>query len=442
VRGAAAGVTRRERIVVAGIIGVALVLRVAWVLYAARVPRGLHDPSFYYLYGEQLARGHGYRLPDGSVTAYYPPGYSMALTPFFWLAYHTPLHHLREVEVGIAVTLNIAWSLASIVLAFLVGRRVSGSSRGGYVAAAVLAMWPNLIFHTAVALTETLFLFLLLVVLHLASCAPWSDRRWEPWRIVAVGVVLGAATLVRPVTLPIFPALAVAFAVARFGWRRALAVAGAVTAVAVAVLVPWVVRNAIVMDSVTLFTNTGDNLCMSRRVGGSGAFEFPNERCFPDRFTAIPRPRSEIERDAYGRKLAIDFVKAHPGEEARLVFRRIGATFRSDADGIAAVESYGDDPFLAHGTRDLLQRTATAYGALAGLAGIAGLALIARRRGPVDALLVLVAAGLLIPPLAFFGDPRFHVPAVPIAAIGVGVLVSRLSASRSPAADRRSSSPA
>ena len=75
--------TTRERLVLGGILAVALVLRVAWCFHAARLPAGgLHDPNFYYLYGQQLANGLGYRLLDGSPTAYYPPGYPMALAPF------------------------------------------------------------------------------------------------------------------------------------------------------------------------------------------------------------------------------------------------------------------------------------------------------------------------------------------------------------------------
>ena len=418
--------TRRERIVLGSILAVALVLRLVWVLYAARLPNGgLRDPNFYYLYGEQMARGNGYRLLDHSPSAYYPPGYPFSLVPFFWLGIHTPLHHLRNVEVGIVATTNIVWSLLTIVLAFLIARRVTGRSVAGYVAAGVLALWPNLVFHTAVALTETLFLLLLLVVVWLVVSAPWDERRWEPWRLLATGAVLGAAPRVRPVTVPLFPALHVVLLGGRFGWKRAITSTLVVFVAALAVLAPWAIRNSIVMHQLTLSTNTGDNLCMSRYVGGSGSFEFPNDRCFPDRFNHIPRPQSETQRDAYGRHLAVEFVKKHPGEELRLVARRFGHTFDDDADGLSAVESYGDDPFMSHGTRDLLRRTATTYGAVMALVGLGGLVLLAVRRTPASIFLVLSAIGMIIPPLVFFGDPRFHVPAVPIVAIAVGALVSR-----------------
>jgi len=77
------------------------------------------------------------------------------------------------------------------------------------------------------------------------------------------------------------------------------------------------------------------------------------------------------------------------------VFRRIGATFPNDADGLRAVESYGDDPFMSRGTRDLLRTTATTYALLAAIAGVAGLALLlVRGRRPVALLVVLTGIGM------------------------------------------------
>ena len=423
------------RFVILGVIvGVAVVVRAVWCFYAARLPGGgLHDPNFYYLYGQQLANGSGYRLLDGAPTAYYPPGYALSLAPFMWLGYRWPLNTLTSPEVGIVATLNIVWQAATIILTFIVTRRLTGRAIAGYVAAAVLALWPNLIFHTAVALTESLFLALLLGFLALAVCAPRDDR-WERWRIVAAGAALGAATLVRPVTVPVFPLLLVVFLVARSGWRRALAQTAAVTGVAALVLVPWVVRNAIVMDQITLSTNTGDNLCMSRHVGGTGGFEFPNEQCFPSTFDHLERPEFEIARDRHGREVAIEFVKEHPGEELRLVFRRIGALFTDDADGLFAVESYGDDPWMADDTRRTLRTTANLYALAAAIAGVVGLVLLlVRRRTPPALLVVLAGVGMLIPPIIFFGDPRFHIPAVPVAAVGVGVLVAAVAGGYRPA---------
>jgi hypothetical protein len=186
------------------------------------------------------------------------------------------------------------------------------------------------------------------------------------------------------------------------------------------------IRNAVVMGQVTLSTNTGDNLCMSRHAGATGGFEFPNDECFVGRFDSLERPEFELARDRHGREVAIDFVREHPREELRLVLRRIGALFTDDADGLAAVESYGDDPWMDSGTRRSLRTAANGYGLVAGLLGVAGLGVLVRGRAPGSLFVVLTGVGMLLPPLVFFGDPRFHVPAVPIAAVGAGVLVASI----------------
>jgi 4-amino-4-deoxy-L-arabinose transferase-like glycosyltransferase len=397
------------------------VLRCAWAVWATRQPVGLHDPTFYLLYGDSLAAGDGYHLLDQGPTAYYPPGYPLSLAPFFWLLRVTPLPD--DWQAGTASLLNVVWQVLLLVVVFRIGRRLTGSEAAGIAAAAVLALWPNLVFHTGVALTESLFLLLLAVALLLAVEGPWETRRFEPWRLAAIGGVLGAATLVRPVTVPVVPILLVALLVAGFGWRRALGHAAVVVVCLAAVLLPWVVRNALVIDTVALSTNTGDNLCMSRRPGGSGGFEFPNPRCFPARFDEMPRPASEVARDAHGRRLAVEFVREHPMEEVRLVLRRLGHTFADDADGIQAVESYGDDEWLDAGTRRSLRWGATAYGAAVALVAVPGSWLLARRSAP-GLLVALTGLGMLLPPLVFFGDPRFHVPAVPVAALAVAVVAT------------------
>lgn len=422
----------RHHLVALGVIlVVALALRLAWALYAARPPKEFHDPTFYRFFAEQIANGNGYRLLNGEPTAYYPIGYPLSLGVAFWFVYNTPLPD--TIETGVIAGLNIAYQLAAIVLVFTIARRlVRGGVVAGLVAAATVALWPNLVFHTAVALTESLFIVLLLGALLLAL--PERSARVPVGRVAMAGVLLGAATLVRPVSLPVVPALFAAWVVAGWGWRRALAVTGVLVATMVVVLAPWAIRNVIVMNELTLSTNSGDNLCMSRRVGASGEFEWPNRRCLEGPFGELPRPEMETARDAYGRRLAFEFVTEHPVEELRLIGRRARHTFDGDADALRAVESYGNDRFLTDGTRSALRRAANVYGGAVAVVAVAGLVLLARRR-PRETwaerlLVVLAVVALLVPPLVTFGDQRFHVPAAPLAAVAVGFLVQELAARR------------
>jgi hypothetical protein len=417
---------RREWVLVA-IVAVGVVVRLAWAMHAAHSPAGLHDPGLYRLLSSQLVHGHGYAYVTGEPTAYYPPGYPLVLAPLTWLVERGPLP--TDWWVGGVVLLNVVAQAIAMVATAAVARRVTGRVGAGAVAAAVLAAWPNLVMLAVVPLTESVFLAVLTVALALAVRAPWSTG-WERRRIVGVGVLLGVATLLRPVTLPALPLLVVPFLVARIGWRRSLLTTASIAAVAVAVLLPWVGRNAIVMHSVTLSTNTGDNLAMARYVGADGAFGFVDNPCFAEDLSDLERPAYETTGDAERRSCALRFVREHPGEEARLVFRRLGAAFNSDDEGLRAVESYGDDLFLDRRVREDLRTVANAYAAVMLVLAVPG-ALLLLRRGPSGVLVVVTAIALLLPIVVFFGDPRFKVPIVPGVAVAVAALVYGVRTSRS-----------
>ncbi|HMC70002.1 MAG TPA: hypothetical protein VKJ07_12675, partial [Mycobacteriales bacterium] len=234
------------------------------------------------------------------------------------------------------------------------------------------------------------------------------------------GALLGVCVLIRPVAAPLVGALFVAWLLAGFGWRRALIHSAAVLGVTLLVVAPWIVRNVRAMHAVTLSTNTGDNLCMSRHVGASGTFDFDNNACFIG-FENIPRPDGETERDARNRRLAIDFVRDHPGEEVKLWFKRIYQTFRSDWDGVWAVESYGDSAFMSDSTRHTLRWLGTDYYlATLGLSAIGGV-IVARRRDEREArwafIPLAIVATVIVPVVTTFGDTRFKVPALPLFAL-------------------------
>lgn len=408
---------RRERWL-AVVVGLGAVPRLAWALHAARNPVGLHDPGFYRLLATQVATGEGYAYLDGLPSAYYPPGYVLSLVPVAFLIDRGVLAF--EWWAGAIVSLNVLWQGVAMVATADVARRVTGRRAAGVAAAGVLALWPNLVQLAVVPLTESLFLALVTSALAVAVRAPWSTG-WERGRIVGFGALLGAATLVRPITAPVLPMLVFVFLVSRVGWRRSILCTAGVAAAAVAVLVPWVVRNAVRMDAVTLSTNTGDNMCMSRFVGSTGGFNYLENPCFNGAFDELERPAYETERDAYGRAFGLEFIREEPGEEARLWFRRLGATFRNDADGLAAIESYGDDPFLSDALRERLRDVANAYAAVAFVLAVPGAVLLARR-GPGGALVVLTAVAMLLPVVLFFGDPRFKVPILPATATAVATL--------------------
>jgi hypothetical protein len=351
-----APLTRTQRRALVGVAVGAVALRLAWCALAARTPVGFHDPGFYRLLAHQLARFEGYEL-EGRPTAYYPIGYPAMLGLGFGLGRLVGADG-PTAETAIATGLNLLAGMVGLVLAFVLGRRVAGAW-AGIAAAAVVGAMPNLVFHTAVPLTETLFNAIALAFVAVLATAPWERGGPDRRRLAAAGVLLGVAALVRPVALPVLGFLPLVWLAARLGWRRALADVAVVGAVALLVVAPWTVRNALRMDAfVPISTNTGDNLCMSRQPGATGGFHL-TDHCFGGpALEGLVRPEYEVRRDAQGRRLALEFIRDHPARELRLWLDRLGATLRHDHDGLDAVEGYGSGPFLGDAERDLYRRLA------------------------------------------------------------------------------------
>ncbi|HEY8526051.1 MAG TPA: glycosyltransferase family 39 protein [Acidimicrobiales bacterium] len=410
------------------VVVVGAVLRVWWAT-KAEPPQELRDPVLYLLLGEQLADGEGYSYPgaDGGVTAYYPPGYPLALGALVWLARLGP----GDVAAfDVAVAANVVLSVATIGLVFALGRRLV-DARVGLVAAAVFALWPNLVFHSGVVLTETLFLFLFVLMLLVALPTPELARHPGVRRLIAVGVLFGAAGLVRPVSLVIAPLFLVLWW--PDGVLRAVRNTALVGVATVAVIVPWTIRNAVSMDSpILLSANFGDNFCIGNNPDATGGYALPGY-CF-DGLEAGERPEFEVRRQSETLDRAVRWLRDHPGEALGLVPDRARFTLRDDHDGLEAANDFGAHPIVADSTADTLRTGADVFYYVVVAAAVAGLIVSAVRGAWRDRrwlLFVLAAPVQLVSPLVTFGEPRFKMPIYPVLAVLAGVAVVGLLRRRS-----------
>ncbi|HMG45783.1 MAG TPA: glycosyltransferase family 39 protein [Acidimicrobiales bacterium] len=442
--------TPRQRWWLVGIVVVGAVLRVAWGLWAATPPVSFRDPAAYQMLGDNLARGDGYSYltgPGGEVpagmypTAYYPPGYPLFLGALFWLADLLPfdVDHL-----SVAVGANVVLSTLTLPLVFALGRRLNGVT-AGLVAAGALAILPNTIFHTGVALTESLFLVLLVLMLLLAVPTRAVARAPGWRRLVVLGVLFALSALVRPVSLVLLPAFLFLW------WPSSLRVAVKRTAVVVGaaalVILPWTVRNVVTMDSPVLISaNLGDNLCIGYNDDATGGFTGLPASC--DEHRDVPRPRFEIVRQSDNIDHSVEWLLDHPRELPVQVFWRAFFTFSDDHDGVAAVQDYGDVPWMAPRTERVLAFAADGmYFALLGFAAVGAVAALRARAGTGrdrrQTFLILTMFLSVVPPLLTFGDPRFKAPLYPLLAIYAGLtLVAAYHARPSPAPDPTPDEPA
>jgi hypothetical protein len=440
--------TPRERRALLGILAVALILRGAWCLYAAEPP-AIGDPVLYYINGSEIATGHGYSnafamlervaqmrasgstvLPGHDVaSAIGPPGYPATLGALFWLVIHSPLPDNRAAA---AVALNVALGGATVLMAFELMRRLF-DTRVALTTAALLAVYPNLIFHAATLHYETTFIFVTMAALLVLLGRPWSRGRVPTKRLLAFAVLLGLSVLIRPMAAPIVLVLFVVALVQGASVRQALAQCGVVVGVVALMVLPWTIRNVVKLHSpVVISTGYGPALCMSRHPGargdnaGQGSPQQARNMiryCLPS-VQGVPLGEQEVKINNYAMSRAVKFVVEHPLEEVRLWLPRARYAYRADHDALDDVA-----PFVPGSTRKTLAKVGDLfYFAILGLSAV-GAVSSARRASPSRLFLVLATVALAVNPIVLYGAPRYKVPATPflamIAAVGLVFMARR-----------------
>jgi 4-amino-4-deoxy-L-arabinose transferase-like glycosyltransferase len=249
------------------VLAVGLVARLGVVAWGASRFPASEDGHYYDVLARRLASGAGYTWlwPDGAVTyaAHYPVGYPGLLA----LAYS-----VFGASAGVAMMVN---AVVGAVAALAAYRLVDGADVPRWrplAAGLVVALHPALVPYTAAVMTEGVTAALLIVAAALAVGARGRRARAWPW-LVALGVVLGVATLVRPQSLVLAPVLGALAARAGTGARARLARAAVASMVALACVAPWTARNCVRMNRCALVSvNGGWNLLIGAQ-STSGAWE-------------------------------------------------------------------------------------------------------------------------------------------------------------------------
>lgn len=249
------------------------------------------DTTYYYSAAKSMAAGHGYSIL-GHPTAFFPVGWPMFLGALFLFT---------GPSIWAILVINVVlWAVIS-GLVYLLGRRMGGRTTG-LVASLIIATSPTLALYVLRAYSEALFIPLLLVV-----CLLLTTRREVPTlRIAALaGLCLGLAILVRSNAAPLVVLLPL-WLIVRNSPRVAWQPAALICAVSCAVVVPWLIRNAVVMHTVALSTNGGYTLF----VGDSASPAIVNLETVP---WGIATAREEKQQNSQLTHASITYVRRHPG---------------------------------------------------------------------------------------------------------------------------------
>lgn len=409
------GALRRPGWALTAVLAAALIARVLVVLLSPHfVPKA--DAWDYDRIAVALAQhGHypGSILAKGP-TAFRPPVFPVVLAALY-----------KVVGVGSTSTrweaarlLEAVLGTITVGLVFLIARRVWDRSVA-LVSAAVAGVYPPLLLAGASLLAESICVPLLLGGVLAALEYRRSPQRLR-WALIA-GMLVGLAALAR--VNVVLVAVPVAFLVwterPRVAWRS-LRAPLAVAAAAVVTLVPWTVRNSLVMHRfVPVSDETGYALVGTYNGYAQARTDYPALWLPPVQawrgLAGIAHRLNEAQISERMTTMAVDYVKAHPAYVGKVGLWNSLRLANLTGPGVERwiEQTWGDPASLA-------VASVYAFWALAALALLGGVTAVGRRAPPAlwgCPLAVYLSTVLII------GATRYRVPADPFiimfAALGV-----------------------
>ena len=392
----------------------------------------VYDAQGYADIAIELERGNGFALGPGATqtATNYSPGLPLFAGGLYAL---TGGVHERMARLVLALIGTLA-----VLFSYLIGRRLSGPL-AGLVAAAAVAIYPALLEYQGMLMSEPLAASLLSGAVLAMLWA--DDRRTRFWLVP--GLVLGALALVRPEYLAIsFPVAVVIFARrGRDGWRVGLVQALVLLAGLAIVVVPWTVRNAVVLERfVPISTGGGQVLFAGSYMPSSGNPEKVGEEVLKRH----PELRRELPGDPRLEQILAALAhQRYPGREADAALAKMGRERLWDDVSQEPVEYAG---FLAsklwliwgHGPRDVMHAPAWAVFHWLLLAlGLLGLGVLGYGRRWEAALLATVLLAATAIGLLLVASPRRALVTLPLLAALAGVGVSWLAWRVSRRVDRK-----
>jgi hypothetical protein len=170
-------------------------------------------------------------------------------------------------------------------------------------------------------------------------------------------------------------------------------------------LMPWMIRNANVMGSPVIASNTGINLYIGNNPHANGSYKTIPEMSMLD---SLP----EMQSNAMAMSKAMNHVIEHPIQTIMLIPKKIAYLFSSDAYLPLQLIHTTDISY-----RDrLLQLPSWTYlliipGYMVLLIGMSNINVFIENRHTTFILVLFLC--MIFPCIVFFGSPRYHEPMIP-----------------------------
>jgi 4-amino-4-deoxy-L-arabinose transferase-like glycosyltransferase len=258
--------------------------------------------TLYDAVAESLLHGHGFSVA-GKAYVESPPVYPLLVSAAYAIGGHSSWS---------VVVLQTLLDLGSLLLLFVLGRRLFGTA-AGLLAALMFALYPYLAGQAAILMDTEAFVFFLLAYLYLVVRTADTGRIRDA---AGAGVAGGIAFLVRPTIFAILLVTPLLLVVLGRPWRAVVRDVAVIAGAVVLVATPWTVRNAFRFHA---FVPGGAKLGENFYAGNSPVSAGYIERGISTDLVLV-RPGQErpparfnpVQSDNWWLHRGLDWVKAHP----------------------------------------------------------------------------------------------------------------------------------
>jgi hypothetical protein len=388
---------KRTLIVLGAIALLGLVLRAYVVVNPVEHPGD--DSSAYYALSKALYTEQSFGGPEFEDSSDWSPG-----APFLYAASFYATGGARE---GTARIVEALLGVATVLVVFALGQRLGGRELGRWVglfAAFAVAVYPPFIHSTGELMSEPPAMLTLpaATLAFLWACDRSANRpvpgirgqRAAWWVWLVPGFLFGLTAMFRPEYLLVgaaFVVLAAAWEWRRREWRVGLTGAAVLLVALVLPILPWTIRNIVVLDRVVpISTGGGKALYVGTYLPADGEYQrvkaalverFEGKRLDPNS-AALDR----IDPTPLFNKVAGEVQAEHPDLSRDQALGKVGKEdfskyFGEDPGGYLAMTARKVGRMWSSGVGEAMSTTAgRAVQVALVLLGLAGFALLALRR--------------------------------------------------------------